>query len=309
MLTELVPDRVYVFSAPTNSGIFVDSSCQKAIMIDSGIDDAQARKIYRHITQEFEMELTDVLTTHAHADHCGGHFWLQKKGVRVFAPPFEESWVNHPIHMSYGLFGGARPPKELQNKFLKASETKVDDILTVEQENEKLSDYNISLTSLPGHSMGQIGIICHGVFFVGDAIFTPEVFTKHNQLPFNVDIEQVRSSLEKIILLVEKHEIEYLVPGHGDVITKVELNEIISQYKQVLDKNVDEIVEFLREKGNDASSDEIVARILKSRGTDQIDKGLYFLNRATIQANLVYLEESGKISSRIEEGKLVYSCN
>ena len=82
-LIELVPGKIYVFQAPTNTGILIDESKGTAAMIDSGIDDSQARKVYRRVTEELGVQVTEIFTTHAHADHCGGHFWLKKKDVRI----------------------------------------------------------------------------------------------------------------------------------------------------------------------------------------------------------------------------------
>ncbi|ACB85757.1 MBL fold metallo-hydrolase [Natranaerobius thermophilus] len=305
MLNELVPERVYVYQAPTNTGLIINKNEQTGIMVDSGLDDSQARKVYRQASKELNVEVKGVLTTHAHADHCGGHHWLQKQGVQVLAPPFEKAWVRHPVLMPYGLFGGVHPPEYLRNKFVWAQSAQVDHVLevTAEWQWEEYYGIDFQVISLPGHTEGQIGISHGGVAFIGDALFTPQVLEKHKHLPFNVNLEQVFNSLESVENIHDKH----IVPGHGPVLaTGEELSQAISQYRKVLSQNLEQVMDLIKKHGESMTGEEILAKILVERGCQQLDKSLYLLFRTAVTAMLAYLEDKEKIESYVCEGNLVY---
>ncbi|WP_143824693.1 MBL fold metallo-hydrolase [Natranaerobius trueperi] len=112
--------------------------------------------MYRLTKEEIGVEVFCVLTTHAHADHCGGHYWLRKKGVKICAPSYEEAGIKYPILSPLAIYGGAYPPDYFQNKFLKAIETEVDHILITKKQD--FLGFEIDVIFLRGHTEGQIGI-------------------------------------------------------------------------------------------------------------------------------------------------------
>jgi glyoxylase-like metal-dependent hydrolase (beta-lactamase superfamily II) len=64
-------DRTAVIRGPVNIGLICDPG-SPAILVDSGNDDAAGKAILG-ICADLKSEVSLILNTHSHADHCGGN--------------------------------------------------------------------------------------------------------------------------------------------------------------------------------------------------------------------------------------------
>src|SRR6266851_5432455 len=112
---QLIPlgENTWVIQGGANIGIIAYEG--RCLIIDSGLDKDAGRDILKQL-KKLDLTPTALLVTHAHAD----------------------------------LFSGAKPPRELQHKFLLAKPCLADTIL---QGNEQEVDYiPLQVMTLAGHS-------------------------------------------------------------------------------------------------------------------------------------------------------------
>jgi len=171
MLQQLT-ERVYVAPGGTNVGIVVADD-GRAVLIDTGLNDGNARKVLRAVRDELKTEVRAILTTHGHGDHFGANkFVVQRTGARVYAPDVDELVLRHPLMQTVLLFGGADPVDTIRTSFLLVDDSPVDGIIAPGE--QVLEGVALDAVSLAGHSLNQMGLIIDGVFFCADVVF-PDV--------------------------------------------------------------------------------------------------------------------------------------
>ncbi|OWZ83711.1 hypothetical protein [Natranaerobius trueperi] len=136
--------------------------------------------------------------------------------------------------------------------------------------------------------------------FAGDALFTSEILKKHNNLPFNVTIEEVFNTLRKL----ENIQVNRGVLGHSSIITKEQLSQVIRNYQDVIIENLNIIRKIISKAP--ITQEQVIAEVLSYRGVSDPSKGLFYLLKTTILAYLSYLEGLGEIESQIVNGKVKY---
>jgi len=159
----------------------------------------------------------DIITnTHLHGDHCWANEAFKKvSGAKILLHPVQKNFWDKTVTQTSRFFG------------LPAVEFTEDRYL----DNDKLNagEMEFELIPSPGHSPDSICFYCKSetVLICGDVIF--------NQNTGRVDLpggsaEELKRSIEKLSQL----EIEYLLPGHMDIVIgreKVKNNfEFIQKY-------------------------------------------------------------------------------
>lgn len=161
-------------------------------------------------------EIKIIANTHLHGDHCWANEAFKKiSGAKILLHPWQkDSWNESAIQAS--RFFGAPAPEFTQDGLFK---------------NDKLNtgEMEFELIPSPGHSPDSICFYCQKekVLICGDVIF--------NQNTGRVDLPSGNAdALKKSIERLSKLEIEYLLPGHMDIVVgreKVKRNfEFIKQY-------------------------------------------------------------------------------
>src|SRR5216683_2401989 len=115
---QLIPlgENTWVIQGGANIGIIAYEG--RCLIIDSGLDKDTGRDILKQL-KKLDLTPTALLVTHAHADHFGGaHYLIQQTGLKVYATRVEAAVMSGPILEPLYLFSGAKPPRELQHKFL-----------------------------------------------------------------------------------------------------------------------------------------------------------------------------------------------
>lgn len=209
---ERIAENVYSFQsdvyAQVNAGAVIGP--EWAVLIDTLPLPDETAEIKTFLEQELRVPVRYIILTHYHADHSWGacqfpgafvisstktRELLLEKGV----PSLENSKETNPI---------------FENTSIVLSH------MTFESGTLRLNvgKKTIKLVSLPGHSLDGIGVLVEEdrVLFSGD-VFMP--------LPYIVDgdIELMTASLKRI----GKMGLENIVQGHGDVVLRGEIDEMI----------------------------------------------------------------------------------
>ena len=146
----------------------------------------------------------DVITnTHLHGDHCGANeAFKQLSGASITIHPVQKKFYNRVVVESAGFFG--LPPMEF----------KEDACL----DNDRLSAGNteLELIHCPGHSPDCVCFYDRQdkILICGDVIFDQN--TGRVDLPGG-SADELKKSIERLSQL----EVEYLLPGHMDIVTGV----------------------------------------------------------------------------------------
>ncbi|MDI3281160.1 MAG: MBL fold metallo-hydrolase [Bacillota bacterium] len=289
MLQQL-SQRVYVVGGGSNKGLIAGP--KGLIAVDTGLDDSHARRLLK-AAEELGRPLTAVLTTHAHADHFGGHAWLARRtGCRIYAPAGEDAVLRHPVLEPFSLYGGALPPAGLRGKFLLAPPCPVHEV--VQPGPLEVEGIRIEAVPLPGHSLGQMGYRVDEVFFVGDALFPSEALQKY-YAPYCVDLDETLRSLEH---LAGSRAATY-VPGHGPLFCDSEsLAAAVAAHRQRLEELRSRVLACLSAP---LTADQVLAAVLAEAGEHLPDAAGFVLARAPILACLTSLHRAGLVEERVEE--------
>ncbi|OLV16582.1 MBL fold metallo-hydrolase [Deinococcus marmoris] len=295
-LIALAPGVLY-FPGAVNSFVVVGRETD-ALLVDTGLDDSHARKLLRAVA-EAGLVPSGILNTHSHADHHGGNAFILGRfpELKVFAPPLEDAIITHPILEPLTLFG-ARPPRELQNKFLLAPPSPAR--LAPEPGLCRIGGADIELIEVAGHASMMYAVRVGEVLYATDALFGPDVLTKH-PLTFCADSGLQKQSAAK---LAELEGVRTVLPGHGessdDLAGMVAVN--LASYERTTEAVLDAV------NGGEASIDELLARVCGALDVEMSNAGAVLLNRAVISAHLTELLESGQVEMKVLDNKLIFSA-
>ena len=147
----------------------------------------------------------DIITnTHLHGDHCwANEAFKQISGARILSHPLQKRFYNIAVIETAKFFG--LPPTEFEaDSYL--DKNKLD-----------TGDIELELILSPGHSPDSICFYSQEdkTLICGDVIFNQN--TGRVDLP-NGNADELRQSIDELSQL----EIDYLLPGHMDIITSSE---------------------------------------------------------------------------------------
>lgn len=297
-LTQL-HEQTWVIQGGANIGVIAHEG--RCLIIDSGMDKDTGRDILKQV-KKLGLTPTALLVTHAHADHFGGaHYLVQQTGLKVYATRVEAAVMSGPILEPLYLFSGAQPPPELQHKFLLAKPCLVDIVLSGNE--QKVDEVPVSVVSLPGHSIEQVGVAFGDTFFAGDAFLTPEILDKHH-IPFYSDVDTGLMTLTtlKTQILPFKH----IVAGHGEIYTSIERANRAIEY--IIDR-LESILENIRAALTDDKARpgaDILSAVAQAQGAPIQTFPQYVLYNTTVQSALSTLYRRGEISPIFQEDSLLW---
>ncbi|MDA1330251.1 MAG: MBL fold metallo-hydrolase [Chloroflexi bacterium] len=217
MQHERVADNVYVFQSELYAQVTagVVAGPDMAVVIDTLALPEETHQLRDFIRRELRVPVKYVINTHYHADHTWGNSLFQDALV-----------VSH--RLCHDLLESRGIPSLAEEKKSNPQLRELDIVLphiTFEEGGLTLlvGKKTLKLFSLPGHSPDNIAVLVEEdrVLFSGDT---------YMPLPYLVDgdIEQMITSLKRIT----KMGLENLVPGHGDIVLR---GEIDSSVKSNLD--------------------------------------------------------------------------
>jgi glyoxylase-like metal-dependent hydrolase (beta-lactamase superfamily II) len=277
-----IKNDIYCIEGATNIGIIRGTG--KTIVIDTGIDESSAKRIAKEVSPPME-----IVNTHSHADHCGGNSWLQaNRNAKVYAPEIESELIKRPDLEPLYFFSGAKPIKELDNKFLKAAPSRIS--------GNPSELEGILIHPLYGHTPGQIGIECDNVLFSADSFFPKEVIEKHKIL-YHTDINE---SIRTLNWLNESN-FDFYVPSHGSIVTDA---------KEIVDINLDSInsvsERMLGILKKEMTTEEVSKYVCDSFGINMTNPQQFYLMNTVIMAYLSYLKSKNEITYEIKSNRFYW---
>ena len=180
----------YYIQSPSKMGL-VKLNDTDVCLIDSGNDKDAGRKV-RQLLDANGWRLTTIYNTHSNADHIGGNRYLQgQTKCGIYAPGIECDFTRHPVLEPSFLYGGF-PPKDLRHKFLRAQESKADDL------TDAVLPDGFELLPLPGHFFDMMGFRTpDNVVYLADCLSSRETLDKY-QIGFIYDVAAYLTTLEKV---------------------------------------------------------------------------------------------------------------
>ncbi|WP_088103448.1 MBL fold metallo-hydrolase [Halalkalibacter urbisdiaboli] len=294
MTYQPITEQCGYFSGAVNIGYIHQG--KSGILIDSGIDQAAAKKVYQFLVKH-ELPLTSLFITHAHADHFGGAAYLQNQipQLKTYAPPFEEAIMKYPKLEPIYLFQGNEPLDELRTKFLEGRSIEVNEILT--EGRQEIDSIEVILHSFPGHSHEQYGLEWEGILFASDSYFSIETVKKHS-IPFQVDATQTKKTLEKLLSM----KLKGAVPGHGHYEERFQTT--VQFQLQHHEQLIQELMVCLKRFGYKVPVETLIKVICDERGIRTKNLGSYLLYRTAIMAFVKQLVDEQKASLIVDNNQM-----
>lgn len=295
-LWELTPN-VYIIHAGVN--VLIVRTETGAVLIDSGQDKEYGRTI-RKALDLLELEPQAIITTHSHADHYGGHDYLQRQypSATTYAPAFEAAVIQAPLLEPVYLFHGAYPPKPLRSKWLMAKPARIDQILTPGV--LYIGGTEFTCIDVAGHAHEQIAVVVNEVLFAADAVFGPEALAKY-PLPFVQNVAKQQTAFTTLREVAPT--CAYIVPGHGFPSQHIE--QVISDNEAALKHAQQAILEVVA--GQNTS--DLVAAVTAALQLDMSDLARYQLNVCALHAHLSYFLATGAVRYELADGWLTWHRN
>lgn len=281
-------ERVGVYTGGVNVGIVLAES-GGVILVDTGANDSNARKVLRVVREELERDVDAILTTHAHADHFGGHaFVVRRTEAAVYAAGLDAAVLRHPELQPIFLYGGGAPPEALRQRFVLAEPSPVD--AELDPGEVEVGGVIVEVIPLPGHSPSQVGFRIDGVFFCADVVFPQPAIEKY-RIPYLFDLEQHMDAMRHALTVEATH----VVPGHGPV------EPMIAPLVAANEAIVDETLSTIRLSLTEPLTLEQIAEIVFTRmHVPMAGHVSYYLLRPTIAAYLTWLEAQGEVAHRMD---------
>lgn len=303
---------VFVIPGNTNVGVIIskENNTNIVYLVDSGCTEIDGEftldilKAFFDQTKE-EFIIKAIISTHGHADHCGGHNFIKENTkCEIWASKEEEAAMQTPIIQSQFLWGGY-PPHELRTVFFKPEPTYVDKFISPKDTINLSEERNISFIELKGHSYLSIGVIISNskdkkILFAGDSIFPRNEIAKY-WIPLIINPVEFMNSLDELGLI---EKLEWCIPSHGDFIKRnlaetIELDKIAILstrmcIMEALDVNekmtIDEIIKYVADKNN-----------------MEMTLSQYSLISATLKSYIAIMHDAKEIRIKVEENKLYFT--
>ncbi len=224
MIPERVADNVYVFTSKTyaevNAGAVVGEDW--AVLIDTLAFPEETQEIREFVEDKLEIPVRYVINTHFHFDHALGNCWFPNATIistelcRVLLDSRGRTALQQTKDQGH----------ELDNVHISLPDV----IFSHGTISIRLDKRTLTLIPMPGHSSDGLGVLLEEdrVLFSGDAIMSvPTVL--------DGDIPQLIETLQ----IVPEMKLENIIPGHGDVILRGEVDTTIEdsiKYLNLIDK-------------------------------------------------------------------------
>ncbi len=201
------------------------------LLIDTGINRPECRKAFDQALRELDVDLqkTDILMTHFHADHAGLISYLHSPDSRVYASQNDSEILTSFLGSNRTQYWNDLADYAVQNGFLEGKQdiishpgykySKPGDIefeILEDGMNIEVAGFSLKCILTPGHTQGHLCLYDEEkqIFFSGDHILaeiTPNIalFSGH----YN-PLQDYLQSLDKVFNLAVK----LTLPGHGSII-------------------------------------------------------------------------------------------
>ena len=212
MIRERVAENVYVFTseqyAQVNAGAVIDT--EFSILIDTLAIPEETLEIRDFLEKRLKKPVRYVINTHYHADHSNGNCWFE--GATIVAHALCRQLMDERGRTS--LEEAKQLSRELGDVEIRLPTIVFDKGALSLRVGKRV----LELIPLPGHSPDGIGVL----IVEGRVLFSGDVMMP---IPYLVDGDQdaMAASLKEI----QRLKLESLVQGHGGVILRGEVNQVV----------------------------------------------------------------------------------
>ena len=232
MLRERVSTDIFVFTsdlyAQVTAGVIATPA--GAVVVDTLPFPSESKEVAEFVARQPPGKARYVILTHYHADHTyGAYLFPEAEVVAHMRCRYLLSTVGE-----QGLEAARAEAPELEEVELRLPDLTLDDGEMVLHVGGK----TLRLLPLPGHSEDMIAVFVEEdrVLFASDLMMpVPTVI--------DGDLEAMRQSLQKVLEL----EPESIVQGHGEVILRGEVKEMVQRSLDYLDTIHDIVAETVAE--------------------------------------------------------------
>lgn len=278
----------YYIQSPAKIGLYKLSETE-VCLIDSGNDKDAGRKV-RQLLDANGWHLKAIYNTHSNADHIGGNKYLQAQtGCKIYAPGIECDFTRHPLLEPSFLYGGY-PCKDLRHKFLMAQESNAEPL------TREVLPEGFSLIELPGHFFSMVGFRTpDDVVYLADCLSSTETLDKY-QIGFIYDVGAYLDTLEK----VKTMQAVLFVPAHA-----APTREIASLAQYNIDK-VQEIAAKILDLCAEPRGFEELLQQLFAHYNLTMNFEQYVLVGSTVRSYLSWLKDTGRLTARFTDNRLLW---
>jgi glyoxylase-like metal-dependent hydrolase (beta-lactamase superfamily II) len=300
---------------------WVLTSSDRNLIIDTGMNRPECREVLEAGLAEIgvDLERTDLVATHLHADHQGLISTLLRSGSRAYmGGPDARSMAVSRDHWSHGSPMGdyaARsgfPADDLQASlqnhpgYKYGSEQVVDYVPLKEGDVLEVGEYSLEVVETPGHTDGHVCLYDSRlrIFFSGDHVLgdiTPNIGAWTDD---HDPLAEYLASLEKVNAL----DVGLCLPGHRSLIQdfRRRIAELIEHHRV----RANEVISIL-ERGPRSAYETAAQMIWRIRADSWDDFPImqrWFAVGEAI-AHLRYLETVGLIERETVDGQILYSTD
>jgi glyoxylase-like metal-dependent hydrolase (beta-lactamase superfamily II) len=300
---------------------YVLTSGDRNLIIDTGMNRPECRDALETGLDQIgvDLERTDFIATHLHADHQGMIPSLLRDGSRAFMGEidaqsmkihFDPRSTDSPLGDYAGRSGfpGEELRASLENHpgFKYGSQTIVDYVPVKDGDTFGVGDYHLKAVATPGHTYGHICLYepSRKIFFSGDHVLgdiTPNIQAwSDDQDPLDLYVESLKR--------VNQLDVKLCLPGHRSLIEDFDrrIAELI-EHHHVRANEILSILEKGRLNAYDTASQMSWDIRAKSWADFPIVQRWFATGEAI--AHLRYLECKGLIERHAEDGQILYSTD
>ncbi len=218
----------------TNAGIICGR--QSLIFIDSGMSIASAEFLWKTAQERMKRNVNlYLILTHHHADHIFGMRIMKEKGAKTIAHKDMKEWLSRIDSKRYKRFLTERAGWSIEkgNQIFGDVVFSEPDQVIEEDTILNIDGEEIHLLLTPGHVPDEISIYHpeSQTLFAGDTIYEGSPLTTRFGGP-----EEWKLWIFHLNRL-KKLEIKTIVPGHGNVCPKTEIDRNIAYLQEQIEKS------------------------------------------------------------------------
>jgi cyclase len=233
MLRERIAEDVSFFSSDLYAQVCagVIGTPDGAILIDTLALPAETREIRDYIEQRMNTSVRFVINTHHHADHSGGNYIFPE--AQIISQEMCRSLMDTKDRK-------ALEAAKLENKELSDAQIMLPNVTFRDGSLYfHVGKRTIRIFPLPGHTPDGIGVLLEEerILFAGDAMMPLPYFR-------DGDLDTLIATLKT----VNGMGLENIVQGHGDVILRGEIDEMVSSHLVYLERIRKEALNAVRWK-------------------------------------------------------------
>ncbi|MBR3691617.1 MAG: MBL fold metallo-hydrolase [Clostridia bacterium] len=283
-----VAEHTYYVDCPVRVGVWEQAG--EAILIDSGNSPESAARIHAKI-RDAGLRVRHILNTHCHPDHIGGNrYFSETCGATCWCSSKDAAFCAV-SELGTAIMYGGRPPERLMlDRFMKA-----EDCPCREAEEFPFPE-GMELVDLAGHSMFQKGVRTpDGVCFMADCVASEKVLDRF-VFTYAYDIARYRNTLTRLT----GWEKGIYIPSHCEPCE--DIASLAAYNLAKLEERLAEIVGLLAQP---MTAEELLTALFR-RHKLRMTLSQRYLIGSTLSGMLSYLMDCGKITTKSDDGRLLW---